>query len=388
MAGAAGTGARGEGGLTHHALTLRPKRTAMPQSFSQTYPEARARFIEAATAAGFVLQAHEHPLRGQDNEALAMDVARGGAEDPSAMLLLTSACHGVEGFCGSGLQTALLSDRSFIDAAQRAGVALLFVHALNPWGFAWWRRTTHENIDLNRNWHDFSQPLPHNRAYDEIADLLLPPTWPPSAEVSEALSAYGLHHGAMALQTAISAGQYRHPDGLFYGGTTACWSQISLRQVLREHAARSRRLAWIDVHTGLGPNGHGERIFADRHDAAVLQRARRWWGAEVTSTVEGTSASAPLNGLMFNAVYDECPQAEYTGIALEFGTVPMDEMLAALREDQWCEIHRQTSPTLRQAARRRMRDVFYIDSDGWKQRVLAQGRQAAQQALAGLSGAR
>jgi hypothetical protein len=29
--------------------------------------------------------------------------------------------------------------------------------------------------------------------------------------------------------------------------------------------------------------------------------------------------------MMFEAAYEECPQAEYTGIALEYGTLPMDE---------------------------------------------------------------
>jgi len=32
--------------------------------------------------------------------------------------------------------------------------------------------------------------------------------------------------------------------------------------VLQDDATRCARLAWIDVHTGLGPSGHGERIFA------------------------------------------------------------------------------------------------------------------------------
>jgi hypothetical protein len=89
-------------------------------------------------------------------------VARLGAADAPALLVLSSACHGVEGFCGSGAQVALLGDASFHAAVRQSGTAVLFVHALNPYGFSWWRRTTHENVDLNRNFHDFSQPLPAN----------------------------------------------------------------------------------------------------------------------------------------------------------------------------------------------------------------------------------
>jgi hypothetical protein len=352
--------------------------------FAQTYAEARAKFTAAAEVAGADLHAHRHPLLGMDGETLAMDVARLGAADAPSLLLVTSACHGVEGFCGSGVQNALLADAGFLAAARGAGVALLFVHALNPYGFSWWRRTTHENVDLNRNWHDFSRPLPRNTAYADIAHLLLPATWPPGPEVEAALAAYVAQHGPRALQTAITAGQHSHPEGLFFGGRNPTWSQQTLRYVLREHATRCARLAWIDLHTGLGPSGHGEVIAAMRDDAAAVARARAWWGAGVTSIYDGSSTSARLTGMMFEGAYQECAQAEYTGMALEYGTVPMDEVTGALREDQWFELHPEADPALRQAARRRMRDAFYTDTDAWKEQIVAQGLRAARQAVSGL----
>jgi hypothetical protein len=209
-------------------------------------------------------------------------------------------------------------------------VAVLYVHALNPYGFSWWRRVTHENVDLNRNWQDFSAPLPANAEYDRIAHLLLPPTWPPSAENEGSLAAYAQQHGDRALQTALSAGQYAHPEGLFFGGHNPTWSQQTLRHVLQEHGTRCQRLGWIDVHTGLGPSGVGEKIFACRDDAAALARARRWWGAGITSIYDGSSTSALLSGLMWTSAYEECPQADYTGIALEYGTLPLPEIVIEL----------------------------------------------------------
>jgi Protein of unknown function (DUF2817) len=352
--------------------------------FAQTYGEARAKFLAASKAAGLAVQSHAHPLTGFDGEALAMDVVRSGATDAKSLLLITSACHGVEGFCGSGVQNALLADAGFLADAQRAGVSVLFVHALNPYGFSYWQRTTHENVDLNRNWQDFSQPLPRNSAYGDIAHLVLPPTWPPSAEVNAALAAYASQHGARALQTAVSGGQYAHPDGLFYGGTAPTWSQLALRQVLKEHGRWCNRLGWIDLHTGLGPNGHGERIFACRDDAAALTRARAWWGAHVTSIYDGSSSSALLSGLMWLGAYQECPQAEYTGIALEYGTVPLEETIDALRCGHWHQNHPEAPAAARAAARQRVRDAFYTDTDAWKQKIVEQGLQAAQQAVQGL----
>jgi hypothetical protein len=315
-----------------------------------------------------------------------MDVARHGTDGAQALLIVSSACHGVEGFCGSGVQNALLADADFHAAASAAGVAVLYVHGLNPWGFSWWRRTTHENVDLNRNWHDFNAPLPHNTAYDEIAHLLVPATWPPTPEVEAGLAAYAAAHGDRGLQTAISSGQHEHPEGLFYGGRNPTWSQQTLRHVLQEHATHCARLGWIDLHTGLGPSGHGERIFACRDEAAALQRARAWWGSQVTSIYDGSSASALLTGLMWTAAYQEAPQAEYTGIALEYGTLPLPEVVNALRADQWLENHPEATASQRDAIKRQVRDAFYTDTDDWKRRVVEQGLEAARQAVAGLGG--
>jgi hypothetical protein len=78
--------------------------------FAQTYAQARSLFLRAAADAGLTVQSHPHPRRGRDGEILAMDVARLGPPDATALLVLSSACHGVEGFCGSGAQVALLRD--------------------------------------------------------------------------------------------------------------------------------------------------------------------------------------------------------------------------------------------------------------------------------------
>jgi hypothetical protein len=174
---------------------------------------------------------------------------------------------------------------------------------------------------------------------------------------------------------------------LFYGGNNPTWSQVTLRHVLQEHGTRCTRLGWIDLHTGLGPSGLGERIFACRDDAAALARARAWWGAGVTSIYDGSSTSALLSGLMWLAAYQECAQAEYTGIALEYGTLPLNDVLDALRADQWLENHPETGDEQRRRIKQQVRDAFYTDTDVWRQRVVEQARDAAQQGVRGLSGA-
>jgi hypothetical protein len=358
-------------------------------SFSQSYARARSKFLEAAALAGANVQSHIHPLLGRDGESLAMDVVLDGSPDADKLLIVTSACHGVEGFCGSGVQVFALHDAAWRARAAALGVAVLYVHGLNPYGFSHIRRVTHENVDINRNFQDFSKSLPANPAYSALHPLLLPEVWPPSAENQAALDAQIARMGMRALQAAITSGQHEFAGGLFFGGTEPTWSNRMARQVLRDYGAHASRIAWIDIHTGLGASGVGERICACKDDPVALARARAWWDSEgrtpVTSIYDGSSTSALLTGLMWNAMYEECAQAEYTGIALEYGTLPMERMIFALRAEQWLQLHPQADAALALQIKQDLRDMFYVDTDLWKTQVMDQAQAVLAQAVQGLS---
>jgi len=350
--------------------------------FSGSYREARQKFLAAAAACDAVLEHLVLPgLRGRDGEELAIDAAFLGDVDAPALLVISSATHGVEGFCGSGAQVALLSDPAFTARFDDSAVAALFVHAINPHGFSHLRRVNEENIDLNRNFRNFAEPLPVNREYARLHPHVLPPTWPPAPEHEAVLHSYIAQHGIAGLQAVISGGQYEFPDGMFYGGDHPAWSNTCIRDLLRRHGARRERLAWIDLHSGLGPQGHGEKIYAGHDDPSELARARAWWGADVTSFHEGSSVSAALKGAMYVAAYEECPGAQYTGIALEFGTVGLQEVFGALRADHWLHNHPDAPPAHRAAVNAAMRRAFYSETPEWQESVVNQGHAAATAAL-------
>jgi len=353
--------------------------------FAADYTEARAKFLAAASARSLDVETHVHAEAwGPQGESLAIDVVVLGHRDASGALLITSGTHGVEGFCGSGCQVGLLADDAFVASIERRGLAVVLLHALNPYGFAHLARTTEENVDLNRNFRDFGKPF-RNDAYLEVHDFIVPATWPPAPENEMRMGQYVAKHGAFALQQAVSGGQSDRPDGLFFGGTRASWSQQVLRDVMRRHGAPRRKLAWIDLHTGLGPAGHGEKIFAGPEDASMFARAKAFWGADVTSIWDGSSTSAKLDGMLFNAALDECPDTEYTGIALEYGTQSYMDVLMALRARQWLANHQDADAGKRAAILRQIRDAFYVDTPAWKAMVYGQARAAALQALSALS---
>jgi len=109
---------------------MRTNAAALSANFAQTYHEARSKFLGAADAAELDIHSHPHPMLGRDGEQLAMDVVRDGPADAAALLLISSACHGVEGFCGSGVQTTLLADRAWRAAEVPGGNGQSTAHAL------------------------------------------------------------------------------------------------------------------------------------------------------------------------------------------------------------------------------------------------------------------
>jgi hypothetical protein len=133
----------------------------------------------------------------------------------------------------------------------------------------------------------------------------------------------------------------------------------------------------------------GERIYAGADDAASVARARAWWGSggrtPVTSIFDGSSTSAFLTGLMWNSIYDECPQAQYTGIAMEYGTLPVFECMQALRGEQWLRRHPDAPAEKADAIRAAVKQAFFVDTPQWKQAIVAQARESMFQAVEGLS---
>jgi len=362
--------------------------TAATRFFSGTYAEARRKFLDAAVQRGAAVESFVlDDLRGALGETLATDVAYVGATGAAGakkLLIVSSGTHGPEGFCGSGCQVATLHDADLMSRIEQAGLGLLLVHAVNPHGFSHLHRTNEDNIDLNRNHIDFDAPLPVNAAYAEVEPFVLPAAWPPSAADEAALLAYVAKHGMRAFKTAVTAGQYSSPNGVFYGGTAPSWSNRTMRAILRKYGAGATNIGWIDIHTGLGPYGHGEKIYPGRNAPADIAQARAWWGADVFAPFDGVSASADVSGPVVSAIYDECPQASSALMGLEFGTLPDQEVLTRLRADTWLRCHPEAAPELQRSIRQGLRDAFYCDNDEWKGMVLGQARVALLQTVQGL----
>lgn len=329
-----------------------------------SYRVARDRFLAAAHSRGATLEKSVLPVHeGLEGEELAVDVARLGPDDAPDVVVVVSGTHGVEGYCGSALQTWWLERGA---PGRPPGVAVELVHALNPFGMSWVRRTNEDGVDLNRNVIDWSAPPPANPGYDEIADLLVPPDWSEAtrARTDSVLLELLTERGLESFQQTISGGQYDHPGGVFHGGRGPAWSNEWLRSWFGRALTGYARAVILDLHTGLGPWGVGELITSEPLDSPAHQRAGRWWGP-VTSMVDGDGVSAVLTGDWLVAAPGWLPDSEVTGVALEFGVLDPVSTLQALRADAWLHAHGDPRSAEGDRIRAQVRAAFADDDPSW-----------------------
>jgi hypothetical protein len=125
--------------------------------------------------------------------------------------------------------------------------------------------------------------------------------------------------------------------------------------------------------------------------APAFERARAWWGGEVTSTAGGTSTSPPVTGPLISSVEESLPGAEVTAIGLEYGTIELAEALDALRGDNWLYARGLKSGLSMDSAvarniKAKVRNALYVDTDEWKEKVYARAADFALKAFRGLAG--
>jgi predicted deacylase len=353
--------------------------------FASTYGQARAKFREAAVRAGARLGAFEMPFTtGLYGETLATDVAWLGSNAPRGAIMVTAGTHGVEGFAGSGFQCWLLSEG--ISVAQD-DVAVILVHAVNPYGFSHACRVNEYNVDLNRNFIDFAQVPSTSERYEQLHGSILPARW--SGEhrslADEQLEEAWRLLGERGFQDAVCRGQYSHADGLFYGGRAPSWSNHVWRACLANLPQALRIVAHIDLHTGLGPFGLGEIVYTLPMDAPALEIARQWYedlGMRTAGSAQ--SVTTPVRGTMNHAVIDAGLQAQTTSISVEFGTVEFRRMFEALRADNWLRQSASATPAEAAGIRREVVECFYPRAAGWKSSVIERCSQVFNRTVAGV----
>jgi hypothetical protein len=263
--------------------------------------------------------------------------------------------------------------------------AVLMVHALNPHGMAWWSRSDHENIDVNRNFLAFPARA-DNPGYRALHAAISPAEWTAAARarIDETLAAFAAAHGAQALTNALIAPQSDHADGLNYTGAAPSWSRRTLEPMLAAVAARApQRVAVLDLHAGVAALGEIALLHfpLDADDAA---RAGRLWTVPMSGFQLGAQGLADYSGLLVQGARRVLGPGSVCGVA-EIGTVDRAAIREALRLDRWLRFHGRTTGNAE--ARAQLFAVFCPSDAAWQDAAIARGCRLIDHTIAALAAA-
>ncbi|MBD2435314.1 DUF2817 domain-containing protein [Nostoc sp. FACHB-110] len=350
-------------------------------AFSPSYAAARYRFCAAAQALGFQLETYPINQVGPDGEDLTIDVAILGDLQPEQILVISSGLHGVEGFFGSAVQCALLEER-LIGWCPNPGSALVLIHALNPYGFAWGRRWNEDNIDLNRNF------LLENEEYRGSPPMygqlngFFNPTSPPSSFEPFLMKAIAtiFRYGIDALINTLPVGQFDYPQGLFFGGHRPSQTYEILAAHLPRWIGNAKNILHIDLHTGLGKKATYKLFIEDPPESASTRWLKQQFGADVVEPYQ-PGKMYKIRGSLGNWCKAMFPQCQYRFLTAEFGTYPVIQVVQALRAENCAYFYTPPDHPTREWARQRLQEVFAPADVAWRNAVVSQGLDLIEQAI-------
>lgn len=341
----------------------RPADDPIPPS----YAAARARFRQLAGAAGARLEAFPVAGTGPDGTDLTTDVAVFGADRPRRVLIVSSGLHGVEGFFGSGAQAAWLA-RGLGGWSPGPGEAVVFLHALNPYGFAWVRRFDEGNVDLNRNFLLDGQAYAGSPALYPRLNALLNPDGPPGRAdffTARAVAAI-LRHGMPALKAAVAGGQYDFPRGLFYGGRAPSPCRLLLAENLPTWVGDAPHVLHVDFHTGLGRWATYRLLLDPGVSPDRAAWVRQTFGADLVERSDPSGVAYPTRGDIGTWCRSLFPGRTYDALCAEFGTYPPLRVLAALRAENRAHHGLPPGSPALDRARRGLMEAFAPGDPAWR----------------------
>ena len=260
-------------------------------------------------------------------------------------MLVLAGVHGDEGFSSSTLMCDAI-DRwvtDGVDGDLAEDSAVVMIHGVNPWGMSHWRRQNESNVDLNRNWgRDERVEVPSNPGYIALHRTLVPGgAAPPSPEsLLDVTRAMVEEFGYQWVKSAVSAGQYSHPDGLYFGGDRTEESNLRLAEIVAPRLAGAEEVLVVDLHTGHGAPGTYtllSHVSEDHPDDAWLRRVFDADRIECTSAPDATTG--PKHGQIASGLGELVPDAVWRTVTMELGTISDTRMIVNERAEHWVHFH-------------------------------------------------
>lgn len=356
----------------------------MQPFFESTYIEARDRFLRAANGCDAKIIQRQLFLKNSSDIKLSVDIAQIGAPTAKKVLVIISGTHGIEGYCGSACQTAWLETAYQSDERD---IAIYLIHGLNPYGFAFHRRVTEGNVDLNRNFVDFScPPLPTNTEYMPLEPLLNPRVLNKDTigKLDPNLTKwFATPEKTIEFKAAVGQGQYDFPKGIIFGGREPSWSNTVLREFIQELPTDLEVGVVLDFHTGLGHPGELEIFTEERY--AKFGRIQKLFANNIVTTLgDPVGLGYVISGSLYRAFTEPNSTSPWHCVALEFGTRSLPQVLLALQADNWLHCFESQPNSLSGQVVDMMKDAFFVPVD-FRERVVTNAVSVIERALQGIN---
>jgi len=356
--------------------------------FPASYASSRARFrsyLDAVRARWPGARLRSYAL--QDGEALSIDWIAAGAPTPRRLFVLTTGLHGIEGYVGAAM-LALFVDE-FLPHLDPWDTGLLLVHAINPWGMAHHRRCNAHHVDLNRNfvarWEGLEEGNPD---YDRVLALLHRPrplgSWPvANLRLVGGVVRLMLELGVSRARHAMLAGQYRHEDGFYFGGSGLQEETRVMMGLMEEALAGYDQIVHLDMHTGYGPRDQMSIVHATGQPGTSAEWARQLDYPRVVGIdpAEFYVILGDVTNYWYEVCDDRFPGRQLYAAGFEFGTFG-DSALAEIRSlrasilQHRLEVCGAANRAARERTQREYEEQYYPSDPAWREKAILDARQA------------
>lgn len=234
--------------------------------FPKNYEAARSKFRQLSEVNNAKMS--QEVISSLIDQDLTVDSAYFPAKnEKQKLIILTSGIHGPESYLGSAAQILFL--KKFMNKLNRNNTSVLLIHALNPYGFKYGRRTSENNIDLNRNMSVNSDLFKiKNDGHASMLDVLSPKSsvgttslssivWSLIKKIFSGVSINKIRNG-------ITSGQYEFEKSIYFGGKKFSQQRNMLLRIYKKITKNYSEILALDFHTGLGEKGQLHLISGDQ----------------------------------------------------------------------------------------------------------------------------
>ena len=296
------------------------------------------------------------------------------------LLIISSGVHGTEGYVGHAVQYLFAVKYLTPELLQQTGV--VFLHAVNPYGFKHNRRVTESNVDLNRNSsasHYLYQTV--NDGYTQVYDLINPKKPVSVASLENRfffLKAINeIRKASMpVLRQAVLQGQYSYPEGLYFGGNGPEFQITEMGNWLTEIMEPYSRIKIIDLHTGYGERGR-LHFFPNPMEEEQRQRIEDLYDG-YTIDWGDTDDFYTVTGNFTGYIESLHPEKDYYPMLFEYGTMNSHTTMGSLKsihimilENQGHQ-HGYVSEKDSLRVKNNLMEMYNPSSPAWRNYIMAQ----------------